>query len=202
MTGQVQVSLQFDDEGTKLFADITTRNSGKEVAIFLDNEAISIPRVNEPITSGSAVINGNFTLNEARILSQRLNSGALPVPVELLSQQKVDATLGEDSLAKSFKAGVAGLLLVMLFMVIYYRLPGLLSVFSLAVYALVTLALFKVLGVTLTLAGIAGFILSIGMAVEEEVVSFLSYTRRLTGTLVYMLPQRWDQKQLLLQQVQ
>jgi protein-export membrane protein SecD len=172
MTGQVQVSLQFDDEGTKLFADVTTRNSGKEVAIFLDNEAISIPRVNEPITSGSAVINGNFTLNEARVLSQRLNSGALPVPVELLSQQKVDATLGEDSLAKSFKAGVAGLLLVMLFMIAYYRLPGLLSVFSLAVYALVTLALFRVLGVTLTLAGIAGFILSIGMAVDANVLVF------------------------------
>ncbi len=171
-TGQIQVSLQFDDAGTKLFGDITTRNVGKQVAIFLDGEAISVPRVNEPITSGSAVISGTFGFTEAKLLAQRLNSGALPVPVELISQQKVDATLGADSLAKSFKAGVVGLIIVMIFMVIYYRLPGLLSVFSLAVYAALNLALFKLLGVTLTLAGIAGFILSIGMAVDANVLVF------------------------------
>ncbi|MBI5728792.1 MAG: protein translocase subunit SecD [Candidatus Magasanikbacteria bacterium] len=171
-TGQVQVSLQFDDEGTKLFSEITTRNTGKPVAIYLDNQPISIPRVNEPITSGSAVISGGFGYADARLLAQRLNSGALPVPVELLSQQKVDATLGADSLAKSFKAGIAGLLLVMLFMALYYRLPGLLSVISLGVYAVLNLALFKTLGVTLTLSGIAGFILSIGMAVDANVLVF------------------------------
>lgn len=171
-TGAVQVSLQFDDEGTKLFSEITTRNTGKPVAIFLDNQPISIPRVNEPITSGSAVITGGFGYADARLLAQRLNSGALPVPVELLSQQKVDATLGADSLAKSFKAGLAGLLLVMLFMTIYYRLSGLLSVFSLGIYTALNLALFKVLGVTLTLSGIAGFILSIGMAVDANVLVF------------------------------
>lgn len=171
-TGQVQVSLQFNDEGTKLFGQITTRNVGKQVAIFLDNQPISIPKVNEPIMSGNAVISGGFTITDAKLLAQRLNSGALPVPVELLSQQKVDATLGADSLAKSFKAGIAGLLLVMIFMTIYYRLPGLLSVFSLAIYTVLNLALFKLLGVTLTLSGIAGFILSIGMAVDANVLVF------------------------------
>lgn len=171
-TGQVQVSLQFDDEGTKLFSELTTRNTGKQVAIFLDGEVLSAPRVNEPITSGSAVISGSFTYGDARLLAQRLNSGALPVPVELLSQQKVDATLGEDSLRKSFQAGLAGLILVMIFMTLYYRLPGLLSVVSLAIYTLLNLAIFKALGVTLTLSGIAGFILSIGMAVDANVLVF------------------------------
>lgn len=171
-TGQIQVSLNFDDAGTKLFADITARNVGKPVAIFLDGQPISIPRVNEPILTGSAVISGGFTLVQAKQLSQRLNSGALPVPVELISQQKVDATLGSDSLAKSFHAGLIGLLGVMIFMVVYYRFPGLLSVFSLVVYALLSLATFKLIGVTLTLSGIAGFILSIGMAVDTNVLVF------------------------------
>ncbi len=171
-TGQIQVSLQFDDEGTKLFSDVTTRNAGKPVAIFLDGTPISIPRVNEPITSGSAVISGTFGFQEAKLLSQRLNSGALPVPVELISQQKIDATLGSGSLAKSFKAGLIGLILVMIFMILYYRLPGMLSVFSLLVYAALNLALFKLIGVTITLAGIAGFILSIGMAVDANVLVF------------------------------
>jgi protein-export membrane protein SecD len=171
-TGQIQVSLQFNDEGSKLFGEITTRNVGKPVGIFLDGHLESSPRVNEPITTGSAVITGSYTLQEARKLSRDLNTGALPVPVELISQEKVDATLGADSLNKSFKAGVVGLLLVMIFMVLYYRLPGLLSVFSLAVYAALNLALFKLMGVTLTLAGIAGFILSIGMAVDANILVF------------------------------
>jgi protein-export membrane protein SecD len=171
-TGQIQVSLQFNDEGTKLFSDITTKNVGKQVAIFLDGQPISIPRVNEAITTGNAVISGSFTITEAKLLAQRLNSGALPVPVELLSQQKVDATLGADSLQKSFQAGLAGLVLVMIFMIIYYRLPGLLSVFSLLLYTVLNLAIFKLMGVTLTLSGIAGFILSIGMAVDANVLVF------------------------------
>lgn len=171
-TGQVQVSLQFNDEGAKLFAAITGRNVGKQVAIFLDGQPISVPRVNEAITGGSAVINGSFTITDARLLSQRLNSGALPVPVELLSQQKIDATLGADSLQKSFKAGIAGLILVMIFMMLYYRLPGILSVVSLLLYTVLNLAIFKLLGVTLTLSGIAGFILSIGMAVDANVLVF------------------------------
>ncbi|MDO8626709.1 MAG: protein translocase subunit SecD [Candidatus Magasanikbacteria bacterium] len=171
-TGQIQVSLNFDSDGAKLFADITTRNVNKEVAIFLDGAPISVPRVNEPILSGSAVISGSFNLQDAKLLAQRLNSGALPVPVELISQEKVDATLGQGSLTKSFKAGLVGLLLVMIFMVLYYRLPGLLSVISLLIYAALNLAIFKLIGVTLTLAGIAGFILSIGMAVDANVLQF------------------------------
>ena len=171
-TGDIQVSLKFNVEGTKLFGDITTRNIGKPVAIFLDGTPISTPNVNEPITSGSAVISGSFSLQEAKLLSQRLNSGALPVPVELISQQKVDATLGFDSLQKSMYAGLIGFLAVILFMIIYYRLPGLLAVLALGLYSALSLALFKLLGVTLTLSGIAGFILSVGMAVDANVLIF------------------------------
>ncbi len=171
-TSQIQVSLNFNDEGTKLFGEITERNIGKQVAIFLDGEPLSTPVVNEAITSGSAVISGGFTFQEAKLLAQRLNSGALPVPVELISQQSVDASLGSDSLQKSFKAGIAGLIAVMLFMILYYRLPGIISVATLVIYAALTLALSKILGVTLTLSGIAGFILSIGMAVDANVLVF------------------------------
>lgn len=171
-TGQVQVSLQFDTDGAKIFGDVTSRNVGKPVAIFLDGQPISVPTVNEPIRDGNAVISGEFTWEEARLLAQRLNSGALPVPIELISQQKVDATLGADSLASSFKAGIFGLILVILFMILYYRWPGVVSVISLIVYASLTLAIFKVLGVTLTLSGIAGFILSVGMAVDANVLVF------------------------------
>ncbi len=171
-TSQIHVSLNFNDEGSKLFGEITGRNVGKQVAIFLDGQPLSTPVVNEAITSGSAVISGGFTFQEAKLLAQRLNSGALPVPVELISQQTVDATLGNDSLQKSFRAGIVGLIAVMLFMILYYRLPGLISVFSLVVYASITLALSKLLGVTLTLSGIAGLILSIGMAVDANVLVF------------------------------
>lgn len=171
-TGQVQVSLQFDSDGAKIFGDITERNVGKPVAIFLDGQPISVPTVNEPIRDGNAVISGEFTWEEARLLAQRLNSGALPVPIELISQQKVDATLGADSLDSSFKAGIFGLILVILFMILYYRWPGVVSVVSLFVYASLTLAIFKLLGVTLTLSGIAGFILSVGMAVDANVLIF------------------------------
>jgi len=142
------------------------------VAIFLDGTPISIPVVNEAILSGSAVISGNFDLTEAKLLSRRLNSGALPVPIELISQQKVDATLGAESLVKSFKAGIVGLILVALYMISFYRLPGLLSVISLIIYSALVLAIFKLTGATLTLSGIAGFILSIGMAVDANVLVF------------------------------
>lgn len=171
-TGDVQVSLTFNDEGAKLFADITERNVEKLVAIFLDGEPISIPRVNQPILDGSAVITGDFKWDEAQLLAQRLNSGALPVPVELINQQKVDATLGADSLAASFKAGIIGLILVILFMILYYRLPGAVSVLALLIYTALVLAIFKLIGFTLTLSGIAGFILSIGMAVDANVLVF------------------------------
>jgi len=171
-TGAVQVSLQFNEEGTKLFADITERNVGKPVAIFLDGKPISEPRVNEAIRNGQAVISGSFDITEAKTLSQRLNAGALPVPVELISQETVGATLGAESLAKSLYAGLIGTLIVMLFMVLYYRLPGFLSVIALVLYASLTLAVSKLIGVTLTLSGIAGFIMSVGMAVDANVLIF------------------------------
>lgn len=171
-SGQIQVSLNFDSEGSKLFAEITKKNVGKTVAIFLDGQPISIPRVNESILSGSAVITGGFTVDQARVLVRRLNSGALPVPIHLISQQKVDATLGADSLQKSYRAALLGLLLVIIFMILYYRLPGLIAAFSLAIYGLLAMAIFKGVGVTLTLSGIAGFILSLGMAVDANVLIF------------------------------
>jgi protein-export membrane protein SecD len=171
-TGSVQVALNFNEEGTQLFSEITERNLGKQVAIFLDGEIISAPTVQVVIRDGQAVITGSNDIQEARLLTQRLNAGALPVPVELVSQQTVGASLGQESVALSVKAGVIGVFVVMLFMILYYRLPGVLSVVSLALYILVTLALFKFIGVTLTLAGIAGFILSIGMAVDANVLIF------------------------------
>ena len=171
-TGAVQVSLRFDSEGKALFKEITQKNVGQPVAIYLDGQPISIPIVQQAITDGQAVISGNFNLEEARLLSQRLNAGALPVPINLISQQSVGASLGAESLAQSLKAGVIALALVMIFMIIYYRLPGLLSVVALLVYLSVTLAGFKLIGVTLTLAGIAGFILSIGMAVDANILIF------------------------------
>jgi len=130
------------------------------------------PTVQEEITGGQAVISGDFTLAEAKQLAQRLNSGALPVPIYLVSQTNVDATLGKASVEKSLLAGILGLALVVIFMIIYYRLPGLLAVFALAIYALLTLAVFKLWPVTLTLAGIAGFVLSVGMAVDANVLIF------------------------------
>lgn len=180
-TGAVQVALSFDAEGKDLFAEITRRNVGKPVAIFLDGEPISIPTVQQAITDGRAVITGNFTLQEAKLLSQRLNAGALPVPVELVSQQSIGATLGTLSLTKSLKAGIIGVFLIMVFMLLYYRLPGLLSVISLSLYIVLTLALFKLIGVTLTLAGIAGFIMSIGMAVDANVLIFERMKEELKG---------------------
>ncbi|MFA6524706.1 MAG: protein translocase subunit SecD [Patescibacteria group bacterium] len=171
-TGQPEISLKFNDEGTKLFAEVTKRNLGKPVAIYLDHAPISIPVVQSEITTGEASITGSFTLEEAKILTRRLNSGALPIPISLLNQQNIGATLGQESIERSLFAGIVGLVLVALFMIIYYRLPGLLSVIALLIYSLLALALFKLWPVTLTLAGIAGFILSIGMAVDANVLIF------------------------------
>ena len=170
--GTPEVSLEFDGEGSDMFADITGRNVGAPVAIFLDGTIISQPNVNEKITGGRAVINGHFSVPEAKTLSQRLNAGALPVPINLISQQTVGASLGHVSLIASLKAGIAGLLLVALFMIFYYRLPGIVAVLSLGIYGIAILAIFKLLPVTLSLSGLAGFILSIGMAVDANVLIF------------------------------
>ncbi len=166
------VSLEWNDEGTKLFEEITKRNINKTIAIFLDGIPISTPVVNEPITNGQAVISGRFTPQDAKLLATRLNSGALPVPIELISQQTIGASLGAQSLAKSLKAGVWGLIFVALFMVVFYKLPGVISILALIIYILIVLSVYKLLPVTLTLAGIAGFILTLGMAVDANVLIF------------------------------
>ena len=223
-SGQAEVALQFDAEGAKLFEEITGRNVGKPVAIFLDGSVISSPTVDEKISGGEAVISGNFNVTEAKTLSQRLNAGALPVPITLVSQQTVGASLGKASIDNSLKAGLWGLLLVALFMIIYYRLPGLVSVAALAIYTVLLLAVFKVWGVillillvflivflqlaggslllalgafvlliagafglsgmsslpvTLTLPGLAGVILSIGMAVDANILIFERFKEEL-----------------------
>ena len=167
-----EVSLEFDDQGGKLFGDITKRNVGKQVAIFLDGYPISSPTVNEEITGGKAVISGKFNIQEAKLLAQRLNAGALPVPISLVNQQTVGATLGQKSVNDSLLAGLIGFGLVGLFMILFYRFPGFLSVLALAVYGVLVLAIFKLWPVTLSLAGLAGFIMSIGMAVDANVLIF------------------------------
>jgi len=171
-TGQPEILFKLDNDGKKLFAEITKRNVGKRIAIYLDGMPISAPVVNEEIPNGEARITGSFTIEEAKELVRSLNAGALPVPINLISQQTVGATLGRISLEKSLRAGILGLILVALFMIFYYRLPGLLASISLLVYGILLLTMFKLLSVTLTLAGIAGFVLTIGMAVDANVLIF------------------------------
>ena len=172
-TYQPEVSIQFDSEGAKIFEEVTTRNVGKKLAIYLDGlPTENAPVVREPISGGSAVISGKFTAAESKKLAERLNAGALPVPVILISQDSVGASLGQDSLNKSLFAGMLGLLMVAIFMILYYRLPGIAAVMALLIYTVIVLSLFKLIPVTLTLAGIAGLILSIGMAVDANILIF------------------------------
>ncbi|MGH8001440.1 MAG: protein translocase subunit SecD [Brasilonema sp.] len=174
-----QVAIRFDDKGGELFAELTKQlaGTGRSIGIFLDNELISSPTV-EPkfattgITGNAAVITGRFTTQEASDLGVQLRGGSLPVPVEIVENRTVGATLGKDSIQSSIYAGLGGLFLVLIFMVVYYRLPGLIADIALVIYALLTYATFVLLGVTLTLPGIAGFILSIGMAVDANVLIF------------------------------
>lgn len=166
------VAITFDEEGAALFAEITGNNVGQQLAIFLDGELLSSPRINERISGGQAIISGGFTPNEARDLAQNLNFGALPVPISLVSTQTVGASLGAEVLEKGVMAGVAGFGLVMLFMVFWYRVPGLVAVISLLTYVVTMLALFQLVPVVLTAAGLAGFVLTIGMAVDANVLVF------------------------------
>jgi len=171
-TGQPEIIFELNNEGKQLFAEITKRSVGKKIAIYMDGIPISAPVVNEEIPNGEARITGDFSIGEAQELVRSLNAGALPVPIALISQQTVGATLGRISLEKSLRAGILGLILVIIFMIAYYRLPGVLASISLIVYGVLLLAAFKILSVTLTLAGIAGFILTIGMAVDANVLIF------------------------------
>ncbi|PIP15704.1 MAG: protein translocase subunit SecD [Candidatus Portnoybacteria bacterium CG_4_8_14_3_um_filter_44_15] len=171
-TLQWQVGLEFNDEGSRLFEELTRQNVGQRLAIYLDGAPISAPTVQEAITGGKAQITGNFSVQEARELVQRLNAGALPVPITLISQQNIGSALGEKSLRQSLLAALIGILAVALFMIGWYRLPGFLAVIALLIYTAFALLIFKLIPVTLTLAGIAGFVLSVGMAVDANVLIF------------------------------
>jgi preprotein translocase subunit SecD len=166
------ILFEFDDEGGRMFGEITSRLVGRPIGMFLDDQELTAPNVREPITGGRGQIVGRFTLPEARTLVIQLNAGALPVPVSIEQEQTVDATLGADSIRKSIIAGQVALAIVALFMILYYRLPGALASVALLVYTLLTLAIFKLIPVTLTLAGIAAFILSVGMAVDANILIF------------------------------
>ena len=166
------VQLQFNGEGAEIFKELTTNNVGKPIAIVLDGQLISAPEVNTAITDGQAIIQGNFSWDEARELQQNLNSGALPVPLTLLTQSQIGASLGQESVDSGLRAGIAGIIAVLIFMILIYRLSGIVAVCSLLFYIAVLLALIKFIPVTLTLAGIAGLVLSIGMAVDANVLVF------------------------------
>lgn len=171
-TGGIQVALQFNEEGTDLFAEITRKNIGKRVGIFIDGQLLSAPMVQSEIPGGQAVITGVGALEEARTLARNLQAGALPVPITLIAKQTIGPSLGAESLEASLKAGLVGFLLVAVFMLLVYRVPGFVAIASLALYAVLSLAVFKYIPVTLTLAGIAGFILSVGIAVDANVLIF------------------------------
>jgi preprotein translocase subunit SecD len=171
-TNKPLISLQFNDEGSKLFETLTSNNVGKQLAIYIDNTLLSAPVVQEKISGGKAQISGDFTVVWAKDLVKNLNAGALPVPVKLMSQQNIGPTLGAASLRQSLTAGLYGFLAIVLFMIIFYRLPGIVASVALVIYGLLMLALFKTIPVTLTLAGIGGFILSMGMAVDANVLIF------------------------------
>ena len=171
-TFEPEVLLEFNDEGAKLFEEITERNVGKKLAIFIDNVLISAPNVNEKISGGNAQITGSFTIDSAKQLVRNLNAGALPVPIELIAQDTIGPTLGRISLEKSLRAAILGFIGVCLFMLVFYRLSGLLACLSLILYAGIVLALFMLIPVTLTLAGIGGAVLSVGMAVDANVLIF------------------------------
>lgn len=164
------VQITFNDEGADLFGDITSENVGRLLAIFLDGNLISSPVIQTPITDGKAIISGNFDAQTAKELATNLNLGALPVPIELESTQTIGATLGAEAAQAGVLAGIIGLIAVAIFMVLWYRLPGVVAVVSLFIYVVLMLAIFKLLPVILTAAGIAGFILSVGLAVDANIL--------------------------------
>ena len=166
------VSIRFDNSGKEKFRELTKDNLGKRLAIVLDDKIVSAPTVNDEISSGEAIISGSGDIKDSQELAKRLNEGILPVPAKLIGQQNIGAMLGKDSLTKSIVASLFGLFLVLIFMTAYYRFLGLIGFLSLSIYALFVLAIFKIIPVTMTLAGITGFILSIGMAIDANILTF------------------------------
>mgnify|MGYP000089842949 CR=1 FL=1 len=179
IAGQPTVGLTFNAEGRDLFAKVTRENKGQILAIFLDGAPISTPVVNDEIADGKAVISGSFSRDEAKALVRNLNYGALPVPIELLSTQTVGPSLGANAQTAGVKAGLIGFAFLSLFLILWYRLPGFVATISLIMYVVLSLVLFKLIPITLTAAGIAGFILSIGMAVDANVLIFERFKEEL-----------------------
>lgn len=171
-TNKPTVGIVFDGEGAELFAEITKTNIGKQLAILLDGQIISAPTIQSEIFGGQAQISGTFSIQEANALSRSLKFGALPIPIELVGNQTIGASLGSDALNKSINAGVYGFIIVALFLILWYRFKGLVAVIALAIYVILNLIIFKIFGITLTSAGLAGFIISIGMAVDGNILIF------------------------------
>ena len=196
-TQQPLILLKFNEEGSKLFEQLTEANIGKPLAIFLDGQLIQEPIVQSKISGGEAQITGVFTVEEARRISRELNAGALPVPITLISQKTVGATLGKISLEESLQAGLIGSILVVIFMIFFYRFPGVVASLALLLYIIFLLAIFKFISVTFTLAGIAGIILSIGMAVDANILIFsrmreeLKAQKTLAGALEEGFQRAW-----------
>lgn len=196
-TGKPSVSIEFNEEGSKKFEAITARNIGKPVAIILDDSIISAPNVNEKIIGGKAQISGGFTVDEANKLEVQLNAGALPIPVKLVEEKTVGATLGSDSVQKSIKAGLIGLAMVMVFMILLYGKYGVIADVALVTFGIITLAIYKIVPITLTLPGIAGFLLSVGMAVDSNILIFERLkeeikTKPLSSALEISFGRAWD----------
>jgi len=170
--GAIEISFELKSEGAKIFGDFTSKNVGKILAIVLDKKVLSAPSINSAITEGKGVIQGKYTRDEANILAVQMRYGSLPVPLKVVESRVIGPTLGKDSLDRSIRAGVIGLLVVAMFMIIYYRLPGIVAMLSIIFYAAVALMLYNVIGVTLTLPGIAGFLLSTGSALDANILIF------------------------------
>ncbi len=164
------VQVNFNPEGARKFADITGKYTGRQLGIFLDGQLISAPTIQQKIEGGTAIISGNFDANTAKSLATNLNLGALPVPITLASTESIGATLGAEALQAGLQAGIIGFMVLSVFMILWYRLPGLVAVVSLVIYSILMLSLFKVMSVVLTAAGMAGFILSVGLAVDANVL--------------------------------
>ena len=171
-TNEPVIALEFDEEGREIFAAITQDNVGEVLAIFLDNYPLAMPRINTPILDGRAVMTGGFDLEGAKQTAIQLNAGALPIPIEIIEQRQLGASLGQAAVEKSVRAGLIGVGLVMAFMIMLYGWNGLIADFALVIYGILTVAIYKVMGVTLTLPGIAGMLLTIGMAVDANILIF------------------------------
>lgn len=196
-TGSPSISLQFSDEGDQKFAEITGRNVGKQLPIILDDQIISAPTVSEKIIGGNAQITGKFTVDEAKNLAIQLNAGALPVPINLIQEQTVGATLGAESVRMSVTAGIVGLVMVGVFMILSYGKFGIIADVGLFIFSVISLALYKLIPITLTLPGIAGFMLSIGMAVDSNILIFERFKeeklkRNIPDALEVSFGRAWD----------